>query len=879
MGLQDRVHSLETEYAITFFAEDGNAPGSGDITDMLMEMVGASHGVPGSVYLLNGSKLAHDVGHAEWSQPECRSARELAVYDKAADYLLIDSVVPRAERAFRRAGYVGRLAVVKNNEDSFGTTYGCHENYQMLRDAELLADGDFVRYMVQVMVPFLVSRPVLAGSGRLVVDDDRPGDPVVRYELSQRAAFIERVVSGDTTRARPIFNLGREGESFTAGDFRRVHLVMGDANMSGWATWIKLGSTGLMLRMIEDLFFDAVPVLHNPVAALRTICGDLTGTVTVPLQTGGEVSALDLQWTYYDLADRYLTLFGASGEDEDLMEAWGRALEDLEQDPALLRDRADWAIKKHLLDTFLQNQGCTLESLPPDGALLADLRAFDLRYHELTGRGLYTRLYQPDTLVTWDEITRAQESGPPHTRARVRGETIRLGRVCGLDVRANGWMDVTIEGEPISIDDPLAFDVIRLAAWDRPCRRLAAKIAEAPDDARAHARLGRCYRGVGRTGAALAALRAAAEQEPKDSAIARDLAETCLLAGQYDDAAHWYERAQQLANKGDKTAGQIALGLGDARRYRGDLDAALVSYRRAARGTDEAADLSLGRIAGIHLAQGDTENARTGFRKALEGSVERLIPLVGLGAIHLSRGQRDQATEFFERAVALSPLRAGYDLAPEAVAILRALALVGLGRAEGVAQLTAALADPPPAAAAGVWLLQPLADLFEQANPPLAGWAEIAVLVADRSLPTRAPAPPDPSPLAARRIDWLRAALTAPGVAIREAALTYWGWRATADPAAPVVVALLPLVLDRAHHDPVPAVRRAAVGVLGTPGLSGSELTEEVIACLHDPSPAVRWAAQTALERLNSPGQQGSGMTEVVVAVTGSPPDPAQEGG
>ena len=228
--------------------------------DALMQAVSESHGIPASDYLLNGSRLAHDVGHAEWSLPECRSAREAAAYDKAADHLFMETVVPRAEKRLARDGFTGRLAVTKNNADNFGNSYGSHENYQMKRNADLLTDDDFVRYIAQALVPFLTTRQLLSGSGRLVGQRAFRGGQSLRYEISQRSSFIQTVVSRDTTRARPIFNLGREGESFTVGNFRRLHLIMGDANLSGWATWIKLGSTGLMLRLVEDLFFDEVPV-------------------------------------------------------------------------------------------------------------------------------------------------------------------------------------------------------------------------------------------------------------------------------------------------------------------------------------------------------------------------------------------------------------------------------------------------------------------------------------------------------------------------------------------------------------------------------------------------------------------------------------------
>ncbi len=463
MALQDRVYSLETEYAISFFGDEGTSPGASAMVDVLSQALAERYGLSSTIYLVNGSLLVHDVGHAEWALPECRSAREAAIYDKAADHLFYQ-VVPRAQQLFEAQGIHGRLVVTKNNADNYGHTYGCHENYQMMRDADLLTQEHFVRYMAHVMVPFLVSRQLLVGSGRLITRRG-PGGAELRYELAQRSAFIQTIVSRDTTKDRPIFNLGREGESFAVGNFRRLHPILGDANLSGWATWIKLGSTGLLLRMVEDLFIERPPALCSPLAALKTLAGDITGREKVQLQDGRALTAVELQWEYYNYADAYLTLLGASDEDEALMEEWGRALEDCEQDPMRLRDRADWAIKKQILNTFLQRLGCSFAHPPADPGVLTDLQALDLRYHEISPDGLYSRLYPVDTLISEEEIARAQQYPPPHTRANVRGTAVRLGRELGVTVYTNGWMDVSIEGEVLDLRDPMEIDHPVMLKW------------------------------------------------------------------------------------------------------------------------------------------------------------------------------------------------------------------------------------------------------------------------------------------------------------------------------------------------------------------------------------------------------------------------------
>jgi proteasome accessory factor A len=847
MALRERIHSLETEYAMSFYPERGKAPGPGAIVDVLMTMAAESHGIEDSEYLVNGSKLGHDVGHAEWSLPECRSARELAAFDKAADRLFSDSIVPRAEKQFQREGFSGRLVVAKNNVDSFGHTYGCHENFQMLRDADLLTESDFVRYIAQSLVPFLVSRQILAGSGRLVTES-RLRHETLRYEISQRSDFIETVVSRDTTRARPIFNLGREGESFSSGNIRRLHLILGDANVSGWATWIKMGTTGLMLRLVEDLFVSRAPILQAPVAALKTICRDLTGRAKVPLRGGGQITALDIQWAYYDLADKYLNIFGASAEDEILMEEWGRALEDYERDPMLLRDRADWAIKKHMIDTYLQQKGFALENMVSDKDLLTDLQAFDLRYHELSAEGLFCRMFQPDTLLTAAEIYRAQENPPPYTRARIRGETIRLGRDCGLDVRADRWTEVVIEDQVISIADPLAFDHPALAKWDRLWVPLQKLNPLATSEAEYHYKLGRCFQAGGRYQPALVALRTAVEFDAKEIRFVQALARLSLLMGHYDDAAEWFERYNQLV-EADPDMTPDFNSLGDVYRLQGDKTRALQLYKKAIRSRAPQAMLAFRNMGLVHLKHREIEAAQAQFQQSLSQTVERLTSLIALGAIHLSRGERESGRASLEQALALPAVQASYGLTPEARAYWTALVYFGLEAPDGLEHLQTALEHQGPVAADGIYALEALVDLLAQASPALRNLATVQSLVPRMALAAIQPDSADLTPVQARSLDWLRGALAHPNVDVRLAAMTYVGWRADQENQE-ILTALLPVVIAQAHDDPEAQVRRAAVQVLGKPGWPSAGMMDELFKSLRDPSPAVCWAAQTSLENL-----------------------------
>lgn len=453
MALKERIFSLETEYGIQFYP-DNNVPVDPTIVvPYLIDVISREYGTSDSWFLINGSKLHYDVGHPEWSLPECRTAHEAAVYDKAADDVL-RIAIPKAERRLAGAGYSGHLFVFKNNFDSSGSTFGCHENYLMQKNARLLGGEPFLRYLVRCLVPFLVTRQLLCGSGRLRFDDDGS----VSFELSQRSRFIETVVSPHTQVNRAIVNVGREEQSLSSSESRRLHLIVGDSNISGWSTWIKLGTTGLLLRLIEDLYLNDIPLIAHPVEALKTISSDMTRSEMILLRDGRSVSALDIQWHYYEAVNDYVDEFGMSDEEEALLEAWGIALEDLgKDDPLLLRDRADWAIKKNLIDGKLQRLGYSWEHSRLDGESLAALRAMDMRFHDVSEQGYYSRLWSQDTFVTDEEIQQAKGKAPAYTRANIRGRAIRSGRTQGLDVYAERWTDIEINDLTLNLRDPLQF--------------------------------------------------------------------------------------------------------------------------------------------------------------------------------------------------------------------------------------------------------------------------------------------------------------------------------------------------------------------------------------------------------------------------------------
>ena len=850
MALRDRIFSLETEYAISFYADGERKPGAGTMVDVLMRAVAESHGVPTSDYLLNGSRLAHDVGHAEWSLPECRSAREATIYDKAADHLFTETVVPRAERRLAHDGFIGRLAVTKNNADTFGNTYGCHENYQMKRNADLLTDEDFVRYVAQAFVPFLVTRQILTGSGHLTNQRVFGGDGQnIRYELSQRAGFIQTVVSRDTTRSRPIFNLGREGESFTTGNYRRLHLIVGDANMSGWATWIKLGSTGLMLRLVEDLFFDEVPALRDPVNALKAISRDPAANVR--LQNGDQLTALDIQWLYYDLVDAYLTVFGAGPDDEELMEEWGKALEDFEQDPMRLRDRADWAIKRHMLDTFLQQHDLTMTEPITDTAIITELQALNLRYHELSPDGLYRRAYPADTLLTAEEIARAQEYPPPYTRARIRGEVARLVKECGLQGGTDRWTDVSLQNERLTIADPLEFDHPRLARWDQPWAVLEESVRREPDDVAQHYRLGKAYQSVGLYQRALVSLRTAVERMPDDLVHVYDLARTLLMLGLYDEAIKWYEKYNQLVMFDDQYI-RDEISIGDAYRLAGDDPKAFQTYRNAVRSESIITPLAYGKMALAHLKRGEVQSAETYLNKSLQTSIERLMTWVSLGAITSVRGEDEQAQTCFRDALTLPLSRAILAPTESAVCYFRAVAHIGLAHENALDALNVALHNQTAEAAEGIYAVAPLLKLLAESPTPPQDARAAFERVQDIHILIDQPDSAEPPALLKRRSQWMEQALNHPNANIRQQAITYLTWRFDEN-RLPALDRFIVRLIELAQSDQEPHVRRAAVMALAHPRLAGRDLDDTLIKCLQDDCLAVRWAAEAGLVQRSQP--------------------------
>lgn len=488
MALRERIFSIETEYGIMFYKEgQADGPSPEEQIGTLINVLKKGYGFSESDFLVNGSKFHYDIGHPEWALPECRSPREATAYDRAADRSL-KMALPEARRRLKSSGHRGQLIVFKNNVDSFRNSFGCHENYLMLREAELLVGGAFQRYIVRCLVPFLVTRQLYCGAGRLIIGED--GKPP-SFHLSQRTEFIEFIVSSQTIYDRAIVNFSREKEPHASERYRRLHLILGDSNLSGWATWMKLGTTGLLLRLIEDLYLQDIPLLADPIEALQEVSGDLTAKRPLRLRDGREATAVEIQWRYYDAVSEYVDLFGASDEEEELLASWQHALEDLERDPMLLRDRADWAIKKNFMDAHLRKKGTSWddEDFPPEG--LAALKGVEARYHDISDEGMYSQLVarygSEDTLVSKEEIDKAQQMPPPFTRASVRGYAIDRLRHGEKIYEVKDWKYLFFKNERIEMDDPLQFIIPPLRAESYFEQTLAAALSHGDSHVRLRA--------------------------------------------------------------------------------------------------------------------------------------------------------------------------------------------------------------------------------------------------------------------------------------------------------------------------------------------------------------------------------------------------------
>jgi len=428
--VKKRIYGIENEYGITCISEGERRISPDEVSRYLFRKV-VSWGRSSNVFLRNGARLYLDVGsHPEYATAECDDIGELIAQDKAGERILEELAVDAQER-LRADGIEGDIYIFKNNTDSAGNSYGCHENFLITRQL------DFQR-IIDVFIPFLISRQLLVGAGKVL-----PGVRGASYCISQRAEHIWEGVSSATTRSRPIINT-RDEPHADADQYRRLHVIVGDSNMSEVTTLLKVASADLVLQMIESGVVMRDLTLENPMKAIREISADITGARLLKLANGREISTLDLQGEYLMKAKEFVsrnqmldkrTVF--------VVDLWERTLAAIQaQNFTLINREIDWVVKKNLLERYMNKH-----DLDWDSPRVAQI---DLAFHDISrNRGLYYLLENKDLVdryCTEAEVAIAKELPPQTTRAKLRGDFIAAAQEKGRDFTAD-WVHLKLNDQ------------------------------------------------------------------------------------------------------------------------------------------------------------------------------------------------------------------------------------------------------------------------------------------------------------------------------------------------------------------------------------------------------------------------------------------------
>jgi len=411
--MKKRIYGLENEFGIAFTSHGRRTLPSEKVVRYLFEKLITTEGFL-NVFLENGARFYLDTGcHPEYATPECASPLDVTIYDKAGERIL-ENLLQYAQGKVHEEGFHGNLAIFKNNTDFVGNSYGCHENYLAERTSDFY-------YMAEQLIPFLVTRQIFTGAGK--VFRTRRGTV---FHISQRAQHIRQKISGTTTNERSIINTRDEPHAIKE-KYRRLHIIVGDSNMSEYTTYLKVGTTAIILEMIEDDFITPNFSLRNPVRAIKDISRDLTCREQVPLNNGKKYSALELQKEYLELAHRYYSTRQKSEMVTDILDKWEEVLTKLEEDPMQLHRKVDWVTKMNLLKAYGERTKQPAET-SGDRMLMLDLQYHDIR----RDKGLYYLLERKgkvDRVTTDEAIETAMVDPPQNTRAKMRGELIKLAKM------------------------------------------------------------------------------------------------------------------------------------------------------------------------------------------------------------------------------------------------------------------------------------------------------------------------------------------------------------------------------------------------------------------------------------------------------------------
>ena len=439
--MERRIYGLENEYGVTCTLRGQRRLSPDEVARYLFRRV-VSWGRSSNVFLVNGARLYLDVGsHPEYATPECDSVYDLVVHDKAGERIL-EQLVLSAEARLKEEGIRGVIYLFKNNTDSAGNSYGCHENYLTTRTEDLA-------HYSQVLIPFFVSRQIYAGAGKVTMTARGPS-----YCIAQRSEHIWEGVSSATTRSRPIINT-RDEPHADAELYRRLHVIVGDSNMSEYANFLKVGAASIMLRMVEDpgvILRDMT--LENPIRAIREISHDPTCRRKVRLANGRDVSALDIQTEYLNRALRFADNRGVSPEEKQALDMWEHCLTRIADDPLTLTRECDWVIKHRLIQDYTDKHNIGLSD--PRVALI------DLQYHDVRrDRGLFYLMQDRglvEKMVLDADIEEAIDTPPQTTRAKLRGDFVKRAKERKRDYTVD-WVHLKLNDQAqrtVLCKDPFA---------------------------------------------------------------------------------------------------------------------------------------------------------------------------------------------------------------------------------------------------------------------------------------------------------------------------------------------------------------------------------------------------------------------------------------
>ncbi len=375
--------------------------------------------------LPNGGRFYVDYAHPEYSTPECTNARDLVTYEKAGDRVLNLS----RERANQLSPEQKNIQVYKNNSDGKGNSYGCHENYLMSRQVPF-------DKISEALTPFLVTRQIFTGAGKVGSENKTEG---ISYQISQRADFFETHLGLDTMSNRPIINT-RDEPHAVPEKYRRLHVIVGDSNMNELTIYLKVGTTAIVLSMIEDEFIDGHLALWDPVQSMHEVSYDLSLKSKLKLKSGLGLKALEVQREYLDAAHSYYSSRPTDPVTQDVLAKWEEVLVKLAEEPMLLSRQIDWITKKELLENYLARHNLTWDD--------HRVSLIDLQYHDIRpDKGLYYVLERGgyvDRITTDQDILRAVHKPPTDTRAYFRGVCLSKypDKIYGV-----GWSSISVRTE------------------------------------------------------------------------------------------------------------------------------------------------------------------------------------------------------------------------------------------------------------------------------------------------------------------------------------------------------------------------------------------------------------------------------------------------